>query len=51
MWGDYLMIAKLHAGLDAWENLAWTARGKKFKTVVEFTVILAFVFVGSLEIK
>jgi hypothetical protein len=44
MWGDYLMWAK-------WEQLPWTSRGEKFKTVVEFLVILAFVFVGSIEIK
>ena len=51
MWGDYLMITKLNAGLDAWQNLAWTPRGKKVKTVIEFLVILAFVLIGSIDIK
>ena len=34
-----------------WEQLPWTARGRTFKIAVEFVIILAFVIVGSIDIK
>jgi hypothetical protein len=51
MWGDYLMIDRINARIDAWEQLPWTPRGKKVKIVVEFVVLFLVVLVGSIDIK
>jgi hypothetical protein len=37
--------------LSKWEQLPWTARGLKFKFVVEMIAITCFVIVGSIDIK
>jgi hypothetical protein len=34
--------------MSKWEELPWTARGRKFKFVVEVIVALCFVIVGSI---